>query len=294
MGRSALAMTVITGGSVATLVVLYSINVFITFTLSQLGMVVHWWRARRVESQWRRKLAINGFGLVLTTFILVSLTIVKFHEGGWATLLVTGLLVAAAFAVKRHYGRVTAQLKRLDQLLVGASLYDARGRRPAAPLQNANDLDPHARTAILLVNGYNGLGLHTALHVPRLFGDSFKNFAFISVGAVDAGNFKGAADLDALRTHTDAETERYAAWARAHGYATATFTALGHDVMGEVMRLAAEAKEKFPNSVFFAGQLAFAKETHVTRLLHNHTALTLQRRFFLANLPFVVLPIRVG
>jgi hypothetical protein len=63
--------------------------------------------------------------------------------------------------------------------------------------------------------------------------------------------------------------------------------------MGEVMRLSAEAREKFPNSVFFAGQLAFAKETRLTRLLHNYTALALQRRFFLANLPFVVLPIRV-
>ena len=158
---------------------------------------------------------------------------------------------------------------------------------------NALHLNPTDRTAILLVNGYNGLGLHTALHVPRLFGDTFKKFAFISVGAVDAGNFKGAADLDALRAHTDAEAERYAAWARAHGYGATTFTALGHDVMGEVMRLAADAKEKFPNSVFFAGQLAFAKETRLTRLLHNHTALALQRRFFLANLPFVVLPIRV-
>jgi len=103
MGAAALVMLVITRGSVALLVVRYSIDVFITFTLSQLGMVVHWWRARRTEPSWRRKLAVNGFGLALTTFILISLTVVKFHEGGWATLLVTGVLVAAAFAIKRHY-----------------------------------------------------------------------------------------------------------------------------------------------------------------------------------------------
>jgi hypothetical protein len=45
--------------------------------------------------------------------------------------------------------------------------------------------------------------------------------------------------------------------------------------------------------VFFAGQLLFARETRCTRLLHNSTAFTLQRRFLLANLPFVILPIRV-
>ncbi len=287
MGGAALIMMIVTRGSVGLLVVLYSINVFITFSLSQLGMVIHWWRARHAERAWRRKLAINGFGLALTTFILISLTVVKFHEGGWATLLVTGLLVAAAFGIKRHYTGVTAQLRRLDVIVEAA---DAKGERASASEAVAKE----ARTAILLVNGYNGLGLHTALHVPRLFGDTFKNFVFLSVGTVDAGNFKGADELTALRDHTTAEAGRYAAWARAHGYGAATFTAIGHDVIGEVMNLAATARENFPNSVFFAGQLQFARETRLTRLLHNHTAFTLQHRFFAASLPFVVLPIRVG
>jgi hypothetical protein len=280
-----------TRGAVGLLVVLYSINVFITFTLSQLGMVVHWWRARRTESRWRRKLAINGFGLALTTFILVSLCIVKFHEGGWGTLFVTGLLVAAAFAIKRHYTRVTTQLRRLDELLVVERVApNALGPKSTlAPNQrvegNALHLNRDARTAILLVNGYNGLGLHTALQVPRMFGDTFRNFVFLSVGAVDAGNFKGAAEIESLRTHTAAEAERFGA---------AIFTSVGHDTTGELMQLAATARAQFPNSVFFAGQLLFARETRLTRLLHNFTAFSLQRHFFAANLPFVVLPIRVG
>jgi hypothetical protein len=56
-----------------------------------------------------------------------------------------------------------------------------------------------------------------------------------------------------------------------HGHGTATFTAIGHDAMGEVMRLSLGAREKFPNSVFFAGQLAFAEESWLFRLLHNYT-----------------------
>ncbi|MEO5958384.1 MAG: amino acid transporter, partial [Opitutaceae bacterium] len=287
MGGAAVLAMVVTGGSVSTLLVLYSINVFITFCLSQLGMVLHWWRERATEAAWRRKLAINGFGLALTTFILASLTVVKFHEGGWATLLVTGLLVATAFAIKRHYNGVAAQLHRLDVVVEVAE-------STAGLIPVHLPFDPLQRTAVLLINGYNGLGLHTALHVPRLFGETFRNFVFLQVGTVDAGNFKGAAELEALRTHTAAEAGRYAAWARAHGYGAATFIALGHDVVSEVMQLAAKARELFPNSVFFAGQLQFARETRLTRLLHNHTATTLQQRFFAASLPFVVLPIRVG
>ena len=145
-----------------------------------------------------------------------------------------------------------------------------------------------------LVSHASRLGLHTALHVPRLFGDTFKNFVFVYVGAVDAGKFKGAAELAALPAHTAAEAERYAAWARAHGYGAATFTTIGHDTTGELLALAATAREQFPNSVFFAGQLQFVREPRLTRLLHNHTATALQHRFFAENLPFVVLPIRVG
>ncbi|MFI5357671.1 MAG: APC family permease, partial [Opitutales bacterium] len=63
MGISAIVMMVVTHGSVDLLVVLYSINVFITFSLSQLGMVVHWWQIRGREPSWRQKLAINGVGL---------------------------------------------------------------------------------------------------------------------------------------------------------------------------------------------------------------------------------------
>jgi len=287
MGGAALAMMAFTRGSVALLVVLYSINVFITFSLSQLGMVRHWWRERSRERKWRRKLAINGFGLVLTSFILVSLTIVKFHEGGWATLLVTGLLVAGAFAIKRHYTNVQRQLRRLDAIV------EAAARPPATSIAGAA-LHRDARTAILLVNGYNGLGLHTALQIPRMFGESFQNLVFLHVGAVDAGNFKGAAEIDALRAHTAAEAERYAGWARRHGYATTTYTAIGHDVADALTALAQRAAQDFPRHVFFAGQLLLDRDTRLNRLLHNHTAFTLQQRFFRAGLPFTVLPIRVG
>lgn len=288
MGGAALVMMAMTQGSVGLLVVLYSINVFITFSLSQLGMVVHWCRSRRREPHWRRKLAVNGVGLALTTFILASLIVVKFHDGGWATLLVTGVLVTAAFATKRHYANVARQLRRLDAIV------DVAPTGQASPAPGiSRDLDRNARTAVVLVNGFNGLGLHTVLQVSRMFGDSFCNFVFLHVGAVDAGTFKGTAELEALRVHTEESAERYVHWARARGYGATRFIAVGQDIAGELMALAHRAAAEFPNSIFFAGQLSFARETRLTRLLHNHTAFALQRRFFTANLPFVVLPVRV-
>src|ERR1039457_2505509 len=103
MGGAALLVILFTMASVNLLVVLYSINVFITFSLSQLGMVRYWWGERAREPRWKTKIVINGIGLLLTGGILISLCIVKFDDGGWAKLLVTGALVAVAFWVKRHY-----------------------------------------------------------------------------------------------------------------------------------------------------------------------------------------------
>jgi hypothetical protein len=287
MGFAGFVMMGATRGSVDLLVIFYSINVFITFSLSQLGMVRHWWQERATETGWRRKLAINGFGLILTTSILISLSIVKFSEGGWATWLVTGALVFTAFAIKRHYNGVRSQLKRLDSIVEAA---EAEAREvPEIP----PPADPKARTAVILVNGFNGLGLHTILNVPRMFGNTFKNFVFVQVGSVDAGNFKGAADIEDLRAHTEGEAQRYVQFARARGYGSKAYTTIGYDVTSEVMKLAREASTDFPNQVFFAGQLLFTYETNLTRWLHNHTVFTLQRRFFLSSMPFVVLPIRV-
>ncbi len=287
MGLSGLVMMLATKGSVDLLVIFYSINVFITFSLSQLGMVRHWWEERKADPTWLRKLAINGFGLVLTGSILISLTIVKFNEGGWATLLVTGVLVVTAFGIKRHYNGVRSQLRRLD------SIVEAAEAEALAVPSNPAPADPKARTAVILVNGFNGLGLHTILNVPRMFGNTFRNFIFVQVGSVDAGNFKGAAEIDDLRIHTEQEANRYVQFARARGYGSKAFTSIGYDITSEVMKLAREASTEFPNQVFFAGQLLFTYETNLTRWLHNHTVFTLQRRFFLSSMPFVVLPIRV-
>ncbi|HXY61325.1 MAG TPA: APC family permease, partial [Nitrospirota bacterium] len=162
MGGAALVTMSLTNGSVKYLVVLYSINVFITFFLSQFGMVRHWWQVRGKEAHWEKKLFINGLGMTLTFFILVSVTVIKFHEGGWITMLLTGTLVGIALLTQRHYRNTFHILHRLDELVNVAeascpTLSDAKGTDKETTVK----YDPQGKTAILLVNGFNGLGLHT-------------------------------------------------------------------------------------------------------------------------------------
>jgi hypothetical protein len=288
MGAAALVVVLVTRASMDMLIVLYSINVFITFSLSQLGMVRHWWLDRAKTPVWKRKIFINGVGFLLTTGILISLCVVKFFAGGWVTLFVTGILIAVAFGIKRHYAGTQKQLKRLDELVAAAGM---DGGAVAEPLEVK--CDPNARTAIFLVNGFNGLGLHTLLAVMRMFPKVYQNFVFLQVGVLDAGNFKGAAEVQNLRDHSQREVERYVAYMKRHGFYAESHFALGTDIVDEAANLCDEIAKRFPQSQFFAGQLVFKSEGFFTRFLHNSTVFELQRRLYQLGWPMLILPIQV-
>lgn len=290
MGSAALAMILLSGGSVHFLVILYSINVFVTFSLSQLGMVRYWWIRRKRESKWFRSLSINGLGFILTTFILISVTCFKFFEGGWITLLVTGGMATVCVLIHRYYRQTAKLLKRLDLLVDQAR--EEIDRSPTAE-KAPPELEPNARTAVLFVNGFNGLGLHTLFGVIRLFRGSFRNFIFVQVGVIDAGNFKGQDELGRLRESVDRSLQLYVRYLRSKGMPSDSYQSIGTDVAEEVTAMAKEIVLKYPNAVFFSGQLSFKEDTMLNRWLHNQAVFLIQRRLHHQGVPFVILPIRV-
>ena len=293
MGGLSLVIMILSRGSVRFLVVLYSINVFITFVLSQSGMVRHWWEARSIIKWWFIKLFINGTGLVLSAAILVLMIVFKFFEGGWITLLITGTLVGLAVLVKRHYNAVRLLLGRLDNLVTKPEFSDAGLlENTAAPAVEPN-CDPKGRTAVLLVSGFNGMGLHTLFNVIRLFGGVFKNFIFVQVGVLDVGNFKGVQEVGNLESQARNEVSRYVNLMKRNGFYAEGISEIGVDIVDEVMKITPKIIERFPTAMFFGGQLVFEKDSFVNRLLHNHIVFALQRKLYHQGVPFVILPIRV-
>lgn len=287
MGGAALLTIWFSAGSVRLLVVLYSINVFITFVLSQLGMVRHWLQVRHTEPGWLPKLMINGSSLVLTALILVAVMILKFHEGGWVTMVITATLIGIALLIHQHYRQTLRLLGRLDDLMATAK---ASAEETQGPLPQFNK---EARTAVILVNGFNGLGLHTLLNIVRMFGDLFKNFVFVQVGVVDAGNFKGVDEIAHLEKKLQADLDKYVRFVGRQGYYAKGIASMGTEVVDEVATLAPKIVAEFPGAVFFAGQLVFARESFLTRWLHNYVVFAIQRQLYPQGIPFVILPIRV-
>ena len=285
IGGASLLALVYTGGNVTHLVVLYSINVFLTFSLSELAMCRFWVRERKKHPDWRKHISVHLTGLTLCVFILTVTVYEKFGEGGWVTLALTGGLIAGCFLIRRHYRRVHDKLRRLDGILTALPA----GVAPPP----AQSHDPAAPTAVLLVGGYSGLGIHSLLAVQRLFPGYFKNFVFVSVGVIDSASFVNVEAVDEVRDRTAADLRRYVELATGLGLAADSRMAVGTEAVATAADLCVQIAAEFPRSLFFAGKLIFERERWYQRLLHNETAYQLQRRLQFAGLNAMVLPVRV-
>lgn len=112
----AILLIVAFAGDTHALLPLYAIGVFISFTLSQSGMVLRWLRLK--ERGWRWRMWVNGLGAIVTAVVLLTLSVTKFVEGAWIVVLIIPMLVGLFLLLHRHYAEVAAELSLggLDQL----------------------------------------------------------------------------------------------------------------------------------------------------------------------------------
>lgn len=284
MGIAAFAVLLWSGGEVGLLVVLYSISVFLTFSMTLLGLCVYWWRNRGTEPGWLWRLALTGWGLSITLSILAVVLVSKFREGGWLALLVIGGLIALCALVHRHYHAIRFQLMELDEIL-GNLPASSRGAPPA--------IQEGEPAAVFFVSSYRGIGIHTLLNAVRLFPGRFHNVVFLSVGEVDTTRIKGDEEIEELKANVDEQLRKYVDFCHSQGLAATAYAAYGTDPSEVSVRLAEEVLERFPGSVFFAGILVFRRDNWFTRFLHNYTAHSIQRRLHMKGIPLLIMPMLV-
>lgn len=284
MGSAALLLLLYTHGDILTLVVMYSINVFATFSLSELGMSRFFITHRKTEAKWKNHLPVHLTGLTLCVTILTITVIEKFTSGGWVTLVITSGVIGVCYLVRRHYTEVSKKIRELDEMLLNI---------PTSGSVNQEPVDPKKMTAVQLVTGFNGFGVHTLLSIVRSFPNLYKNIIFVSIGVCDSGSFKGPQAMCDLSDSTREALEKYVELARRLGMAADYRFDMGTDVVESATQLCEKVAEEFPRSTFFTGQLVFERVHFFHKLLHNETAYAIQRRLQWDGLTTVVLPIRV-
>jgi amino acid transporter len=282
MGGAAIATLVYTRGSLTALITMYSINVFVTFSLSQLGMLRFWYD--HPQSGRAKGFAIHGLAFALCFGILVGIVYEKFALGGWVTVLVTAALVALCFRIRRHYRKVEVNLGRLNTIMEVLPK-----EAPAAPPV----IDRKRPTAVLLVGGYGGVGVHALLTIQRLFPGHFRNVVFVSIGVIDVATMKGLEEVDRLRRATEKSLDEYVRLAHSFGFGAEWRMEIGTDVLDEAEEVCRSILDEYPRALFFLGRLIFQRERFFQRILHNETAYQLQRRMQFAGMNAMVLPVRV-
>lgn len=285
MGGAALLALFYTGGKVSTLLVMYSINVFVTFLLSMVGMIRLWWRQRREGAAWRRPMATFVTGSVMCLVILAIVVYEKFTEGGWVTIVVTSAGVALCLLIRHHYHSVERALGKLDRLFDELPIDPKR--------EELGPCLPEKPTAAIFVGRYGGVGVHTLLTLLKMFPGQFTNAVFISIGVIDTGNFKGAREMNRLRKQTEVELGRYVGLARRLGLSAEFRCLVGPDVVAGSQELADQVAREFPRTVFFSASLIFESRLWYHRFLHNETGNAIQHRLQFAGHPMVILPVRV-
>jgi amino acid transporter len=286
MGVSAAIALIVTQGSVYLLVVLYSINVFLTFTLSLFGICKYRIQNFKNGAIHIRKFIIPFLALLVSATILITTVWEKFFEGGWKTIFVTGIVVFIGLMIKRHYLLVQAKIEReesrMDRFLDNET---EKCERPK--------LEYDKPTACFMVSETSASGLKMVRWVENLFPGIYKNFVFVSVGEIDTEEFVDEKMWNKLRRDTRSMLKKYVDYSNSQGYGSTYYHAYGTDVVNKLTELTDRISEEFPNTTFFATKLISDNENFITQMLHNQTGYILQRRLHNKGKNLIVIPFKL-
>jgi len=286
MAIAAIATLIITGGSVHILVVLYSINVFITFSMSLLGLSIYWMRNRKRKPHWRRKLLTSGVGFIVCFGILIITIFEKFYEGGWVTLLITSVFIGMGFMIKGMYRKLKIRLMQKEMQFYG---YD-----DIAPSQDwLEGADKSSPTAAIIVDQTFGSGMNCLLEIKKLFPGIFKNFIFVTVGEVDSNTFREEKRWREMRRRTKATLRKYKNYCNANGRFAKAYVGYDTDIVEKLTQLTDRVAKDYPSTVFFGTKFIFDNENVFTQVLFNHVPYIMQRRLHVKGLNMVILPMKI-
>jgi hypothetical protein len=282
MGAAAGLVLLLTGGKVDSLIILYSINVFLTFSLSLTGLVRHN-LTHRTGKGWRGRLLISLVALLTAVSILLLLVVEKFFQGAWVALALTVMLAACGYWVRDHYRRFDASMdKTFEELLVRA---DTGLEAPRSMVMK--------RPVGIVTGAHGGAGLHALMHAQRLFRGGFDSVVIISAGEVDAEAYGGHEALERLKRQVGERCAKIVSWSRDHGMPAKVYTGFSTDAVETLEELCLKARADHPNIVFFATRPMTRPHGWASTIMHGGTALALQRRLHAHDAPLIVLPMRV-
>lgn len=277
-------------GRVSILVVLYSINVFLTFSLSLFGLCKYHLQNRQLTNLiWFKNFIVAAVGFIICTAILTITTVEKFAYGAWMTLVITIATINLCFFIRRHYRQTGNKLSQLNEQF--SSYYQSS---PIAVEKLIAINDYNQKTAVLFVNKHYGVGINMVLWIQTNFPNLFKNFVFVTSGEIDNVVFtKNTVFKKEYRQDLENIIANYRYFATLHDLPSMGYFSYGVDNINELLSTTEQIKSNFSDIIFFGAKLIFTDENFWTRLLHNNTINSLQRELQLSGLNLIMIPLKI-
>jgi hypothetical protein len=285
MGAAAMVVLAITSGKVSILVVLYSINVFLTFTLSFAGISRYRLKNRKKTFDWFGQLSVALLAMTICLGILLTTVIEKFTTGGWITILITSVIILGCILTRRHYQNVGKKIGTMEENLTEAFECKSTAEPPK--------LDPSNPTAVFLVSRVFASGLTSFEYVQEKFPNVFSNFIFVSVGEIDTERLIDDKKWKQNRKDIKTMLKSYVDLCHTKGLPSDYYHAYGTDILAKLSDLTDKIIKEYPHAIFFTSKLFSCNETIFTRILHNPVSYLMQRRLNAKGKVLIIIPIKL-
>lgn len=280
-----------TRGKVDVLVVLYSLNVFIAFILSFLGICCYHWKNRvmqkKLYNRWFMKFFISLLGFLTSLIIFIIIILEKFTSGAWVAIFLTAVIALICMIINDHYKFVNKYFKKIyDNKNLQLTSKDLENIKAITPQK----LNSQHKTAILLVNRNYQAGIMMMEWVNKKFKGYFTNFVFISVGVIDNQKMASKENLDLLQKNIIQmlQTDVYICENRK---IPATFYyECAADKIKAILKLTKKAKREYPDSIVFLSKITVKKEKLWNKLLHHKRLKLIVENLSNANIPTLLIP----
>lgn len=275
-----------TNGNVTKLVILYSTSVFLTFTMSLFGLTRYWWTGRKSKARnWPFRLFLSVVGLIVCIFILVTIVVAKFTQGGWLTIVINGTVITLCILMRRHYKSIKKLVLKLDRTFTFS----------VSPVEDFKlSIDTDQPTAVFFVGTSIGETMHTLLWAQRMFPNHFKNFIFISVGVVNVDTYESDKALKSMQKKVSKRLQYFVNYSEQNGIPAKAYCDYGTDHIEKLVNIAEQVKQEFKDPIFFAARMVLKHENWLTRLLHNETPVSLQRSLHMQGMQMIILPVMLN
>jgi amino acid transporter len=294
-------------GETAPLIPLFAVGVFLAFTMSQTGMVVHWWRHRE-DPHWRRSLAFNFTGGFLSAIVFVTAATTKFTAGAWVSVLAVVLFVALALSIRRHYDLVGEAVELHPHAIEIPRRPVAPRPAPPAPGRDGRAKDapataPHSRAPYRQTDAHDGAQLETEESPQEIH-----NLAVVPVAALDLPAMRALAYAASLQqpvlalhiSPTEDEAERFRSYWRTWGdhLPLEVVVSPHRAVVAPMVNYIDTLHEQRPDLTITVILPEIVVRHRWQRILHNNTAPRVRRalrplpRIVVTTVPFHIPPVQ--